>query len=139
MNDQMEKLAVVLQSQQRSSASALPVAPDGARAVKMSGGAMPGGGAKRMGNRGSRGGAPSQQPRPASSRQGAVARELHDDVRDYIGPDSFSRGNNTNFFFPYADYDTPENIYRFLGTVDVTDLVEAVKQIPEVSAPPPLP
>lgn len=45
-----------------------------------------------------------------------------------IGPTTFSRGNNTNIFWRYAD---PQYVYRILGKVDVAHLRDLVKRIPE--------
>jgi hypothetical protein len=60
----------------------------------------------------------------------AVGRELS--VVEYIDETSFTRGNNTHIFWPYASQAPPEDVYRFLGTTDVTALAEAVKAITPV-------
>ena len=64
---------------------------------------------------------------------GSNRREVSEVAQQFYST-SFSRGNNTHFFHPYARQKSPEDVYRFLGTVDVTDLSEAVKNIPEVGS-----
>lgn len=73
---------------------------------------------------------------PADAKS-SVVESVEDDsakVPDYnriarlIAPTTFSRGNNTNIFWRYAD---PKYVYRVLGKVDVTHLRELVKRIPE--------
>lgn len=115
INEQMEKLAVILASSQaggvtgvRKGRPALPVRDAANSAVERA--------------------SPVVQRAPL--QQQARGRELSA-VADYIYPESLTRGNNTHFFYPYGQQKSPEDVYRFIGTVDVADLAEKVKNTPE--------
>eukprot|EP00750_Incisomonas_marina_P028960 INCI7015.3.p1 GENE.INCI7015.3~~INCI7015.3.p1 ORF type:complete len:389 (+),score=75.30 INCI7015.3:184-1350(+) len=125
MNQQMEKLAVILRDTRRAqSAGGVPALGGGPAASSDA----------RLVNfapSGSKLQAAAAGASSSSNAAGRVGRELSDGVVSFIYPDSFSRGNNTNFFWPYARQKSPEDVYRFLGTVDVEELAEVVKTIPQ--------
>ena len=77
------------------------------------------------------------QSKPVSSGGGGArsnGRELSELAPYFESPDVFARGNNSNFFWPYDSQKAPEDIYRFLGTVDVSELSALAQTIPEVRA-----
>lgn len=128
MNQQMEKLAVILRDTRRAQSAGGVPALGGAPAASSSDARM-----VNFAPTGSKLQAAAAGAAASSAHAGRVGRELSDSVVSFIYPTSFSRGNNTNFFWPYARQKSPEDVYRFLGTVDVEELAQVVKTIPQVS------
>lgn len=129
VNDQMEKLASILRSKQKRQGGG-PDEQNGNFVQKR----LPRKSQNSDFNSGSFRKTPANTKHKASisisqsSDEPEFAQMLNE-----ITADSFSRQNNTHMFCKYAEQQSPEDVYRFIGTVDVTELAEAVKRIPPVN------
>jgi hypothetical protein len=126
VNDQMEKLASILRSKQKRQGGG-PDEQNGNFVQKR----LPRKSQNSDFNSGSFRKTPANTKHKASISISQSSDEIEfAQMLNEITADSFSRQNNTHMFCKYAEQQSPEDVYRFIGTVDVTELAEAVKRIP---------